>query len=459
MMTQKLFKSVDNAPLILFRIFFGIVFVCESFGAIATGWVSRNLVEPKTNFTFIGFEFLLNLMGNYMYVHFAIMGIFALGVTFGYKYRFSIIAMTIMWASVYFMQKTSYNNHYYLMMLIGLMMCFLPANKYASIDVKQRPQIRKNFMPNWILLIFIIQVACVYFYATIAKFYPDWLDGTVTSNMYSSMKKFPAFSELFKNHYFHLFIAYVGIAFDGLIVPALLWKRTRVLAVVLSLIFHVLNSITLEIGVFPYFALAFCVFFFPPEQIRKIFFKKKEPLNEQTPEFDFESKKIFQYFFIPYLILQVLLPIRHWFMKGDVLWTEEGHRLSWRMMLRSRSGVATFMVVDKETGNRLPFKISEHFNQKQSSRINTPDKIWQTAQFIKQEFAKEGKDVAVYAQSSLVSINGKPHKPLIDPNVDLANEKWSHFKNHNWILLSYEEQDKSSEKTINSKTPVPSITP
>lgn len=459
MIAQKLFKTVDNAPLILFRIFFGLVFVAESFGAIATGWVTDNLVAPQTNFTFIGFEFLKHLMGDYMYIHFVIMGLLSLGVTLGYKYRFSIIGLTIMWAAVYFMQKTSYNNHYYLMLLVCLIMSFLPANKYASVDVKQKNISPKNYMPQWILLVFIIQVACVYFYATIAKFYPDWLNGTVTSNMYASMTKFPAFSELFQNHYFHLFIAYVGIAFDGLIVPALLWKRTRIFAVVLSLIFHISNSITLEIGVFPYFALAFCIFFFPPEQIRKVFFKKKQPLNEDIPEYDFESKKVFQCFFIPYLIIQILLPIRHWFIKGDVLWTEEGHRLSWRMMLRSRSGVVRFKVVNKVSDERLFFELSEIYTAKQIARINTPDMIWQAAQQIKQEFAKEGIDVAVYAQSSLVSINEKPALKLIDSKVDLTEVKWSHFKHHDWILLSYDSDNESFEKSINSKPPFQLITP
>lgn len=458
-MIQKLFKSVDNAPLILFRIFFGLVFVFESFGALATGWVTRNLVEPRTNFTFIGFEFLLNLMGDYMYIHFIIMGIFALGVTFGYKYRFSIIAMTIMWAAVYFMQKTSYNNHYYLMLLVGLIMSFLPANKFCSVDAKLNPSMRKNYMPNWILFVFIIQIACVYFYATVAKFYPDWLDGTVTSNMYSSMRKFPAFSELFRNHYFHLFIAYVGIAFDGLIVPALLWKRTRVFAVLLSLAFHISNSITLEIGVFPYFALALCVFFFPPDQIRRVFFRKKQPLDEHTPAFDYESKKIFQYFFIPYLIIQILLPIRHWFIKGDVLWTEEGHRLSWRMMLRSRIGYARFVVVDKQTGERVPFQMEEFYNKKQRSRINSPDMIWQAAQFIKSEYAKEGKDVSVFVASSYVSINNKPGCQLIDPEVDLTTVEWNPYGNHDWILFSKCSDEESSLKTFNSNSPLQVITP
>ena len=42
-----------------------------------------------------------------------------------------------------------------------------------------------------------------------------------------------------------------------------------------------------------------------------------------------------------YFIFQIGLPIRHWMIQDDVLWTEEGHRMSWRMMLRSKSGTLT----------------------------------------------------------------------------------------------------------------------
>src|SRR5690554_7360920 len=69
----------------------------------------------------------------------------------------------------------------------------------------------------------------------------------------------------------------------------------------------------------------------------------------------------------PYLILQVLLPLRHWAIKGDVLWTEEGHRLSWRMMLRARGGEAEFKVVDKKSGDVLAFSHEELLNKKQRS--------------------------------------------------------------------------------------------
>ena len=67
------------------------------------------------------------------------------------------------------MQKSYYNNHYYLLLLISFLMIFLPANRYASLDVKQRRVNQEQTMPNWISLLFIFQMFIVYFYASVAK--------------------------------------------------------------------------------------------------------------------------------------------------------------------------------------------------------------------------------------------------------------------------------------------------
>lgn len=439
-MFKKAFDKIDNSSLILFRIFFGLIFFAEAIGALALGWVDKNFIETKTNFTFIGFEWLLYLQNETMYVIFALMAVAAIGVMIGYKYRLSIISLTLLWSLVYFGQKTSYNNHYYLMWLIGLMMCFLPANSYASVDAKLDPEIKQNHMPQWIRWLFIVQISCVYFYATVAKFYPDWLDGTVTYNMFAGMTNVPdVVQAFFKKEEFQLFIAYMGIAFDGLIIPALLWKRTRWIAIIASLIFHIFNSITLQIGVFPYFALSFCIFFFPPYQIRDFFFRNK--FKEDFTGTTLAYKNALKYFFIPFLLIQIILPIRHWFIKGDVLWTEEGHRLSWRMMLRSRTGEVIFKVVDKQTLQVLPFDNSELLNLKQRTRLNTPDVVWQMAQKIKNHFKLQGKEVAVYAEHSSVSINLKPSKTFINSTVDLAAQDWGVISPAPWILADTDQKD------------------
>ena len=427
-----LFKAIDNSPLIVFRIFFGFLVACESFGAILTGWVKRVLIDPEFTFSFIGFEWLQPLPGFGMYLYFALMGIFGLAIMVGYRYRVAIIAYTLLWAGAYFMQKSSYNNHYYLLLLISFLMIFLPANRYASIDVKQNRVSEEKTMPYWINLLFIIQISIVYFYASIAKFYPDWLDGTFTKNLLAGTTTRPFFLELFSQKWFYLFIAYAGILFDLLVVPLLLFKKTRTLALLASLVFHIFNSITLQIGIFPFFALTFALFFYEPETIRRIFLRKKPKLEEKFNQ-NFYGKGIVYFLMIPYLIIQLALPIRHHFIEGDVLWTEEGHRLSWRMMLRERNGYITIQIKDLKTGNVSIYDYRKNLTDKQAQNLATkPDFIWQYCQRIKEEY--KGKPIAIFIDCKN-SINRKEYKTLIDPKYDMAEAEWDYFGHNEWIVL------------------------
>jgi len=434
---KRLFREIDNAPLVIFRIFLGFLLACETFGAILTGWVKSNLVDVKFTFSHIGMEWLQPLPGNGMYYYFAVMGVLGLMVMIGFKYRLSIGLFTILWAGAYFMQKTSYNNHYYLLLLVCFIMLFLPAHRYASVDAERDPSIRKLTMPAWCSWIMIAQVSIVYFYATVAKFYPGWLNGSFTHDLLERSVTDPGLKAFMTQKWFYLFIAYAGIAFDMLVVPLLLYKRTRTAALVASVVFHIFNAITLQIGIFPFFALSFVVFFYPPEKMRELFLKKK-PQVISYGQSD-EGINILRYVMLPYLVIQLLLPLRHHFIKGDVLWTEEGHRLSWRMMLRSRAGDTDFRVVDKKNGNQLYYGVSQILTHKQNSTMEThPDMIWQMAQRIHDHYEKEGVDVAVYADT-YASVNNGKFLRLIDQNADLAAAEWDHFSHCDWILL-YDEK-------------------
>ena len=262
-----IYKNIDNSPLILFRILFGFLIAAESFGAIMTGWVKRVFIETHFTFTFIGFEWLEIAHGNIMYIYFIIMGVLGLLIMLGAKYRFAIISYTILWAGVYLAQKTAYNNHYYLLLVISFYMCFLPANRFKSLDLKWNPQIKSKVMPYWVSLLFIVQISFVYFFAAVAKFYPDWLDGTFTKNLLIGSTDVPFLKNIFSKKWFYLFIAYAGILFDLLIVPFLLFKKTRTIAFIASFIFHIFNAIVLQIGIFPFFFFCFILFFFDPETI------------------------------------------------------------------------------------------------------------------------------------------------------------------------------------------------
>jgi len=390
-MKKWLFSSIDNSPLIVFRIIFGLLVTLECWGAILTGWVRRVMIEPKFTFNFIHLDFLQPLPGNSMYFYFLLMGLLGVFIMLGYRYLYSVIGFTILWAGVYLMQKSSYNNHYYLLFLLNILMCTLPANK-------------------------------------------DLLDTTVARNLMAGKKDFYIVGEILQQKWTHYVIAYTGILFDLLVIPALLYKPTRKWAFLISLFFHLYNSFVLHIGIFPYLALGFSVFFFEPEYIRKLFYPKDQKEIESTPT-NFKVSKITLAFLTLWIFIQVALPLRHHFIDGNVLWTEEGHRLSWRMMLRSKSGVNSFYIVDKETKKRTRIKQKDYLTKKQiRSMGGKPDMIWQFAQHLKKEFQKDGKDIEVYVKNK-TRVNSSKRKRLISPQTDLTAVEWNYWGHNDWIIV------------------------
>ncbi|TXD74934.1 HTTM domain-containing protein [Aequorivita antarctica] len=444
-MNKFLFKQVDNIGLVLFRVVFGLLIATEAIGAILTGWVRRTLVDTPFTFNFIGFDFLQYLQGDLMYYYFVIMSIFGIFVMLGYKYRFSMIAYAIMWTGVYLMQKSSYNNHYYLMMLLCWIMAFLPANRWFSIDTKINPKMKNPAMPRWVLLVLIIQVWIVYTFASVAKFYPDWLNASMPALLMEGKSDFWLIGGILQKPWVHWSIAYVGIFFDLLIVPLMLWKRTRLIGFAIAVFFHLFNSFIFHIGIFPYMSIAFALFFFSPEILQKRFLPNKKLYtgNEViVPKY----KNLIVGVFSVYFLFQLGLPLRHWFFKDDVLWTEEGHRLSWRMMLRSKSGSLTVWVKDNANGEKQRYNYRELLGDKQHGSVATkPDIMWQLAQKIKTVEAEKGRDVSVFMEA-IVRVNDGEYHPFTDPNVDLAAEAWTPFKHSEWILPSPKDYN---EKAVN----------
>lgn len=445
-MDKFLFKRIDNSALIVFRIVFGLLIFLESVGAIFTGWLDRNLIQPKFTFSFIGFEWLQPLPSNWMYVFYALMGLFGLLIMVGYKYRFSMIAFTLLWAASYLMQKSSYNNHYYLLILLSSIMVFQPANRYFSIDAKLKPSIKDISMPRWCSMVFILQMFIVYTYASIAKMYPDWLDTSVIEVIMRGKKDYVLVGDLLQQKWMHYFITYGGLLFDGLIIPLLLYKPTRKWAFLIGLFFHLFNSFIFQVGIFPYLSIAFAVFFFEPKTIRNIFLKKK-PLYEDNEVIVPSYRIPFVVIFILYFSIQIGLPLRHWFFKDDVLWTEEGHRLSWRMMLRSKSGHTSYQVIDAKSNLQIPFNLDDYLTKNQQRTASTkPDVIWQFAQHLKKDFAKKGIEVKVFVNAH-VRVNNNKLQRLIDPEVDLANVDWEPLKHSEW-LLPFNQEDEIKERDM-----------
>jgi len=430
------FEEVDNAPLILFRMFFGFLLFAESLGAIVTGWVDRTLIEPVFTFNLIGFDWIQPLPGHGMYYYFGLMALCGIAVMIGFYYRFSLSLFTLLWCGVYWMQKTHYNNHYYLLILLCLFMLIVPAHAYASLDARRKNAVVGMTCPRWCIDIFKIHLLIVFTYAALNKLYPGWLDGDFIRIMFKGKRNFWLIGDLLQKDWLQQIVVIGGILFDLTIIYLLLWKRTRWLAFLLSLVFHLFNSAVFQIGIFPYLMLAICVLFFEPETIRKRFFRKK-PMVTIRPDLTqlTAKRKLVVGLFSIYFIIQILLPLRHHLYEGNAFYTEEGHRLSWRMMLRAKSATSTFEVTHAATDSTWVVNQREFLTAGQKRAMSgKPDMIWQFAQRLKQHYANEGLSPVEIRVKTRVSLNGGPMQQIIDPEADLASLKWQSMRHSEWIL-------------------------
>ncbi len=438
-----LYRKVDNSTLVIFRIFFGLFVTLECWGAIFTGWVNANFVEPQISFSFIGFEWTNAFLGQEMIYLYGLMGLMGILIASGFLYKLSTLIFALCWTLSYLMQKTSYNNHYYLFMLVSWAMVFMPAHRFFSIDSLLFSKIKGTKCSIWVYLFFMFQMGIVYFFAAINKIYPGWFNGDFLLPTFENVGNFIRFrynfdilGDFIASRAFAQAISILGFLFDLLIIPIMLIPKLRRVGVLMALIFHLFNSAVFQIGIFPYFSLIMMIFFFPTEWFQEKFFPKKSFMLDRLEETEKNGtrKIIFRYVFFAYFAWQLYLPIRHHFISDNVFWTEEGHRMSWRMMLRSKAGNTTFYTVDK-SGKKEMIAIGKYLTSKQINKMAySPDMIWQFAHILKDQLDADGKKgIKVFVKSS-VSVNNSEFYPFIDEKIDLAATKWSYFGHQSWIL-------------------------
>lgn len=430
-------KPVNNSRLIAFRVLFGMVMVMECIGSIINGEVKHRFIDTHYNFTFIGFDWLNVLHGEWMVAYFVVMLLAALMLSIGLFYRGASVLLAIMWSAIYLSDKSQYNNHYYLFMLLCWLMVFVPANKRFSLDINLKRVKPANECHAWHIHIFIFQIVVVYVFAAVAKLNNDWLHAIPVRTWLYHKTGLPVIGHYLRNPMVPWIIAYGGLLFDLLIVPAMFYARTRWFAFCIAICFHAFNSYVFDIGMFPFMALVLFVFFFSDPFIERCIPKRNgnnELMNDAVPLWGKAAVYV-------YIIMQLVLPLRHLFIKGNVTWTEEGHRLSWRMMLRSKSGVSLFKVVDRTNDSIWYVHPASVFDSSHQTEIAVlPDVTWQAAQYLKRDYEKKQKDVSIYA-INYVRLNHREPKLFIDTTVDLGTAKWNCFKHNEWILLDGQKKN------------------
>lgn len=442
-------RSTPIEPLITFRILFGAMMTIGVLRFAWNGWIERLYIEPQFFFKFYGFEWVQPLGETGIYLVFGIIALSAFLVMVGLFYRAAIITFFLTFTYVELLDATHYLNHYYLVCLLAFLMIFLPANRAFSLDVWRKPGLLLKKVPAWTIQILILQLTIVYVYAGIAKLNSDWLFHAMPLAAWlPEHSDMPIIGWVFAYPWVAFAFSWAGAIYDLSIAFFLLNARTRPFAYLAVVVFHTLTGLLFNIGMFPVIMIFSTLIFFPPEFHQKLlrfstagfYTGRKVTRNsiQESPQRKFS--KIFQTpvvkFILPaFFILQLLLPFRHIFYDGNLLWTEEGYRFSWRVMLVEKSGSTRFQVFDPETGRRAEIQNSDFLTEYQEKQMSIqPDFIVQFAHFIKQEFeTRHGMANPVVTVDAYIALNGRASQQFIDPAINLA-EVNDNFQPRDWVI-------------------------
>lgn len=439
-LVQTLTRPVDGASLAAFRIFFGALMAAQAFYKYF-GDIDRHYAPGKLHFTYPLFDWISPWPAFGMHLHIIIMGIAALGIMAGLFYRLSACVYLLTYSYVFLIEQTTYNNHYYLIILFALLFTVTNANASASVDTLRSNQTGFGCVPYWNVLIFRAQFIIVYFYGGLAKLNSDWLNGEPVRHWLANRSDYPVVGHLFIQEWCVSFFTYGGLLFDLLIGFMLLWKRTRLIALVPFLFFHLTNNWLFTIGIFPILAIGGVVIFFDPATprgwLRLIGADVPDPKRVQRPVID-KRRTVLLTFFAVYFAIQCLVPLRHFLYDGNVSWNEAGHTFAWHMKLRDKRSRGVFTVSDPDTGETWTVNARQqlvHMSSTQRKRMLVrPQIILQYAHFLRDNHKALGvRDPIVRAQVE-ASLNGRPYRPLIDPQADLAKRTYTLFGTPSWIL-------------------------
>ena len=479
---ERLGRPVDIASLAMLRVMFGLLVVFASLRFVAYGWVDRFYVQPGFHFHYWGLGFVEALPAWAMHGAFWLMAALGAMIALGVFARPALLAFALVFSYVELIDVAMYLNHYYLVSLLALALALTPCHRALSLDARLRPALAADRAPAWALYLIRFQVGTVYVFAALAKLQPDWLIHAQPLNIWLHARAdLPLIGWALVHWETALVIGWAGFLFDLTVVFWLGWRRTRPWAYAAVLGFHSLTGQLFPIGLFPLIMVLGATIFFDPSWprgvkalgsrlVRKLSVRSgllahvPAPLRtggqprgsrrktrstldgaERGARGDaarghplagpgFDPPPLLALALGLYVVFHVLMPLRsHLYPGGPVIWHEQGMRWSWRVMVREKNGAVTYRVRLPD-GRRQLVEPSRYLTEHQEREMSgQPDLIVQLAHHIGRTYAERYGEPVQVRVDALVSLNGRPAAPLIDPDVDLMGVE-PDLRPASWIL-------------------------
>ena len=424
---ERLFRPVDGLWLVWFRVLYGTTLFYWSYHYQSSNVFEQYYGLPRYHFPYFGFEWVQALSPDNMRRLFVTIQVLAVLTIFGAMYRVSSLLLGLAFCYVFLVDRAFYQNHYYLLSLVGLILPWLPCHRALSIDAWIRPSLANRFVAAWALYLVRFLVAVPYIYGGIAKINSDWLAGQPMRMVLSGKGWHPIIGPWADQEWMVMSFVWGGLLFDLLIVPAIMWKRTRLLALIAATIFHLMNATIFQIGVFPWFMIGATLILLPTNSVRRLFRRSNTAVTEwRRPSRG--RQRIIAGVLAALVVFQLVWPFRHHVFAGDVNWNEHGHYFSWRMKLRGKTSALRFEAFDPSTGAMEWVTPQRWLTPFQINRMaRDPRMIHDFARFLKRQYEDQGYPTTQIRALVLVSLNGRKPQLMIDPGVDLGSlpSRWS----------------------------------
>lgn len=432
---NKLFAETSIYSLVVARLAFGLLSILECIRQFDRGVIEEYYILPKIHFTYYGFGWISPLSGEGMYWFHCLLIALAIFVTIGLFYRISLALFTIGFTYTFLIDQTTFLNYFYMMILYGILLLFMPANRYFSLDSYFDRRIKTEKISFWPIFLLRAQTEIILFYAGLVKINYDWLVRSQPLKSWLREKEtIPQLEYLFAQDWLVMAACY-AVVIMHLSSPLLLFKRTRIYIFLIYCCFHTLNSHVFVVGAFPWLTISMTTLFFAPDWPKKIFkfFNKAKDVNNFKPLSN-STQKIAMYLMAFWIISQVLIPLRHYLYPSFVSWSDEGKRFAWRMKLNKFDGATIFIVTDPKTNRRWRVDNEQYLTYGQHVELQCqPDVILQFAHYLQKVWEEEKgyKNVQVNVHA-FCSLNKRSMQRYIDPNVDLTKIKRD-LKHRDWV--------------------------
>jgi len=439
-------RPVSAASVAVFRIAFGVSIVVNS-AMYLPRVLHEHHVEPTFHFAYGPIDFLEPLPGVGMYLVYGAMMVCGALIALGRWYRWAAAAFFVLTTYIFFLDATFYQNHEYLISLLAGLMAVLPVSGFWSLDARSGRTAASAVVPAWVVWLLRLQIGVPYFFGGVAKLNSDWLRGEPLRTWMAVRTDIEPFQTLLANSSIIWFMVYGALVLDLLVVPLLLFRRTRVPAFVVVCLFHLANVWLFGLYIFPWLMIAATTIFFdadwPLRVLRRIggpygSVSEHAPHTAEPAEMP-HTASVDDSRAIPlssaltaalalWVAFQLVFPLRHFAFDGNSSWTEEGHRFAWHMMLRNKTGTVVFHLADGE--RTWTIDPADELTAEQVRELPWyPEHLVQFAHHL--SAANGGAEVRA---ETLVSLNGRDPQPIVDPTVDLASVSavwWGHAP---WIV-------------------------